>query len=142
MEKNEFEEFFKHLNSHFSESEIEKILKPLKFHLQILRIKKLFKILLIFAAICLVIYHIVSSFEVINWYLCAIGRIFMIKILPIWNWIYLGSAKCLIAKSSFPQKEYRDNFNKKDCRVCEHFGKFFTNDFIRFKITFDIFRSN
>lgn len=122
----EFEEYFQFLEklSNFKERDIENILKPLKFHLWILWLKKFMKIFIIFASICLAIYYV----EILNWYFCAICRILMIKILPIWDWTTLGNAKCLIEKTSLPSsKDYNNNesknFNAKDCWACERFGK-------------------
>lgn len=119
----EFEEFFKNLENlkNLSENEIKIILKPLKTFFWIEWLKKLFKIILLVISICFAIYYV----DTLNWYFCAIGRILLIKILPLWDWRYLGNSKCLIAKSSservFKKSEY--GFNEKDCRGCQNFGE-------------------
>lgn len=118
----EFEEFFQYLEklSNSKEEDIEKVLKPLKFHFWMLRFKKFLKIFLLVASICLALYFI----DILNWYFCAIGRILMIKFLPLWNWKYLGSSKCLIEKKILPSRQFKDNsFNAKNCILCEHFGE-------------------
>lgn len=127
----EFEEFFllcqKVTNS--NQSEVAKILKPLRIHLWKQLLWKSIKVLLIVTTICCAIYYV----DTLNWYFCAIGRIVMIKILPLWNWTYLASAKCLISnpEMSQPKSQARSaSFNEKDCRSCEHFGEIF----FRFRI--------
>jgi hypothetical protein len=127
----EFEEFFQNLEKlkNLSEKEIENVLKPLKTFFWIEWLKKLSKVFLVIASICLAIYYV----DTLNWYFCAIGRIFLIKILPLWDWRYLGNSKCLIAKSSAEKvfKESENGFNEKDCRACEHFGERNFNKFIK-----------
>lgn len=119
----EFEEFFQSLGNlkNLSEREIEDVLQPLKFHFWIEWLKKFAKVLVLVASICFAIYYV----DTLNWYFCAIGRILLIKILPLWDWRYLANSKCLIAKSS-SEKVFKEseNFNVKDCRGCEHFGEF------------------
>jgi hypothetical protein len=125
MEK-EFDEFFEHLEkiSNANERDIKNVLKPLKYLLWMEWLKKALKIALIFAAICFAIYYI----DTLNWHFCAIGRIFMLKILPVWNWKYLAKSKCLISKvekssSTNSNNNDIDKFNVKDCQVCEYFGR-------------------
>ena len=119
----EFEEFFRFIekSSINKDEEIENVLKPLKFHFWMLRLKKFFKIFLVVATICLSIYYI----DIVNWYFCAIGRILLIKILPLWNWKHLGNSKCLIEKEMLQSKQLlkENNFNIKKCWFCEHFGE-------------------
>lgn len=121
----EFAEFFQFLEnfSNTKKEDIENVLKPLKLHFWMMRFKKFLKVFLLVASICLAIYFI----DILNWYFCAIGRILMIKILPLWNWKHLGnisSSKCLIEKKLLPSKQFKENnnFNIKDCLTCEHYG--------------------
>lgn len=119
----EFEEFFLHCQkvTNSNQKEIEKVLRPLKLYLWKQQLKKYLKIFLAFAAICCGIYYV----DTLNWYFCGIGRLVMIKLLPVWDWRNFENAKCLIAKSE-TQKITGGSFgsiNEKDCRVCEHFGK-------------------
>lgn len=121
----EFEDFFFHCQkiTNSNKSEMEKLLKPLQQHLWKQQLKKFIKIVSIFAAICSAIYYV----DVLNWYFCAVGRIIMIKLLPIWNWKHLENAKCLIPKAEVKAKPFADSFrpfNVKDCRACEHFGNY------------------
>lgn len=115
----EFEEFFKSLEK-LSEKEVENVLKPLRAYFWIEWLKKFSKLLILVASICFAVYYV----DALNWYFCAIGRILLIKILPLWDWRYLANSKCLIAKSS-SEKVFRSEsgFNEKDCRGCEHFGR-------------------
>lgn len=123
MEMNEeFEEFFLHCQKLTNSNckEIEKILRPLKVHLWKQQLKKYLKFVLVFVAICCGIFYN----ETLNWYFCAFGRLAMIKLLPVWDWRYLESAKCLVAKTEV-QKTNSGSYNlmnEKDCRACEHFG--------------------
>jgi hypothetical protein len=127
----EFEEFFQYLEKMTSEEEIKKILKPLKYLMWRQQLKKGIKIALILISICFAVYYV----ESLNWLFCGIGRLLMIKILPVWDWRYLGKAKCLIEKSqvqpssSSSSASYssdntaRDELVSRDCRVCENFGR-------------------
>lgn len=118
----EFYEFFNFIekSSITKDEDIENVLKPLKFHFWMLRLKNYLKIFLLVATICLAIYY----FDVVNWYFCAIGRILLIKILPLWNWKYLGNSKCLIEKEILQSKQYKENnFSIKNCWFCEYSGE-------------------
>jgi hypothetical protein len=132
----EFEEFFQYLEEKISmttttgssEGEIKNILKPLKYLMWKQQLKKGAKIALLFASICFTVYHVDS----LNWLFCGVGRLLMIKILPLWNWRYLGKAKCLIEKAQVPAYDDDNKFNNdadelssRDCRVCENFGRLF-----------------
>lgn len=119
----EFEEFFENLknSTNLTDDDVKNILKPLTNYFWTNWIKKSLKVFFSVASICLSIYYV----DTLNWYFCAIGRILLIKILPLWDWKYLGNSKCLIAKSSSEKvyKESESSFNLKDCRGCEHFGE-------------------
>lgn len=118
----EFENFFYYLEkiTNSNEKDIKSILKPLKYHLLKQQLFKYLKTALVFVSICYAIYYM----DTLNWYFCAIGRIVLIKILPLWDWTYLGRSKCLIDKYSGAPSSYANGeFNTKDCRSCEYFGK-------------------
>jgi hypothetical protein len=124
----EFEDFFLHCQkiTKSNQNEIEKILKPLRQHLWKKLMQKWLKVIVIVAAICCATYCI----EALNWYVCAIGRILMIKCLPLWNWTYLENANCLISNPAATQSKSQQtssSFNDKDCRTCEHFGEVYYN---------------
>lgn len=122
----EFEEFFLHCQiiTNSDQKEIDKIIKPLKVFLRWQQVTKCLKVISVLATICCAIYYVDS----LNWYFCAAGRLIMIKLLPIWNWTYLHNAKCLVAKTAgTPSASPSRTFNEKDCRACEHFGKFFSD---------------
>jgi len=117
----EFENFFQYLEkiTNSSEKDIKKILKPLKYLFWKQQLAKYIKIALIAISICYAIFYI----DTLNWYFCAIGRIVLIKILPLWDWTYLGKSKCLISKTIPRSSTYANEFNTKDCRSCEYFGE-------------------
>lgn len=119
----EFEDFFQYLDkiSNFSEKNIKNILKPLKYLYWKQQLAKYVKIALIVISICYAIYYI----DTLNWYFCAICRIMLIKILPLWDWTYLGKSKCLISKTTQQRSSSyaNDEFNMRDCRSCEYFGE-------------------
>lgn len=120
----EFEHFFLHceLTLNCDQDQLKKILKPLRNHFLKQQLGRALKVFFLFAAICSAIYYI----DTLNWHFCAIGRILMIKLLPIWDWTHLSKARCLIAKTSTPDSISSDKsngFSAKDCRVCENFGE-------------------
>lgn len=140
----EFEEFFQYIEKNLSsssEKEIKNVLKPLKYLMWKQQLKKFLKISLLFISICCAIYYI----DTLNWYFCAVTRILMIKLLPLWNWKYLGRSRCLIEKaqsqssSTAAYVDSNDVLNVKDCRACEHFGKVFL--FLEYPIAHTQFRS-
>jgi hypothetical protein len=118
----EFENFFLHCQkvTNSNQREMEVILRPLKFYLMKQQFVRYLRVVLIFAAICCGVYYV----DTLNWYFCAIGRVAMIKILPIWDWRSLESAKCLVSRGQV-QKSSSGSYSgisEKDCRTCEHFG--------------------
>lgn len=113
----EFEEFFVYCQKvTTSEQELQSILKPLKVLLRIQQFKKICKVLLVVGAICSSIYYI----DTLYWYFCAIGRIAMIKMLPIYDWTWISEAKCLVARVQ-PATESSADVTTSDCRACENF---------------------
>lgn len=85
---------------------------------------KLLKIFLFIVSICCAVYYV----DTLNWYFCAIGRILLIKMLPVWNWQHLSRSECLIPKkesASKPSGFSTETLNEVDCRACQHFGKMF-----------------
>lgn len=99
----------------------KKILNLLQKKLRLYFWLKIFLILLIFLILIGLFYYITF----LNWNLSAIGRIFLIKILPLWNWKNFYNQKCLIKwnDNTLPrQKSFQ--LNQDDCAVCENYGKF------------------
>lgn len=116
----EFKEFFQYIekDESLSQKDIKIILKPLKYLLLKELLIKYLKITLVIAAICYGVYYI----DTLNWWFCAVGRVFLIKILPIWDWTYLGREKCLIPKSAVKTSYEPNQFDTRDCRACEYFS--------------------
>uniref|UniRef100_A0A182N4J9 Uncharacterized protein n=1 Tax=Anopheles dirus TaxID=7168 RepID=A0A182N4J9_9DIPT len=70
--------------------------------------------------ICLTVYYVPS----VNWHATAVGRLFMIELLPYWDWTPLYRGKCLIAKSkeNTASKAYETTpFFSDDCVVCQNY---------------------
>lgn len=131
----EFLDFFTYCKKQkFNTDEIKIICEPF----QKLKIKKFFNYLLIFSIIFILLilgYNFINS---ISWIISAIGRLFLIKILPFWNWTEYYNAKCLITSLNFGNNQ-QQNRNKyygrntmmlgkyetesNNCWLCEHFGK-------------------
>nr|XP_022899734.1 uncharacterized protein LOC111413109 isoform X2 [Onthophagus taurus] len=106
---NEFYQFCK--ENRLSEKEIAQICKPLSERVNNFPFKGyVLKITLI-----LLILYLLSYLELFSWIYSAIGRLFLIELLPYWNWQVLQSEKCLISNSK-PQNQK----NTKDCSFCEY----------------------
>lgn len=123
----EFEELFLqcHKITNSNEREMKKILDPLKVHLWKQQLKKYLKIFSIFVAIWCAIYYV----DTFNWYFCAVGRIVLINLLPLWDWKPLTTVLCLLPKVENAMKTSGFSLkplNEKDCRACENFGKLST----------------
>ncbi|GAB0093014.1 uncharacterized protein DMENIID0001_080660 [Sergentomyia squamirostris] len=97
-----------------------KIYKPLLNHL---RWKVVKKYILIIGS--LTILWTFCQISVIQWNLSAVVRIFMIKMLPLWNWTTMYGTKCLI---EYRGSDLAPNANEAkadlnsgvDCSVCEN----------------------
>lgn len=127
MEK-EFEDLFTHFHRICNSKQIEmrKVLSPLRNYLWKQQLKKFAKIFFLILAICGAIAYI----DCLNWYFCALGRIAMINLLPLWDWTYLANARCLIPKAKGQSKIYDGikALDEKDCRACQHFGNYFKHN--------------
>ncbi|CAO1407124.1 unnamed protein product [Diamesa tonsa] len=123
----EFEEFFNYCEQQkFSENEMKILLKPLKFYLWKTKALKYMKIMFVLFTICASI----SYFDTLNWYFCAIGRLLMIKMLPLWDWRSMYNAKCLIP-NFYDDVKYTTSSPKVinyNCKLCEDFERI---DYIR-----------
>lgn len=103
-----------------SSFEVELIYFPIYWSLLKWKFGKLFKLsLAIISVICFFVY--ISPF---NWSVSAIGRLVLIKILPVWNWIPLYNRRCLIEGFSKSSKSESSNYKSGliDCSVCENIG--------------------
>jgi hypothetical protein len=124
--ESDFNDFFKLLKDQsYSKNDINGILSPLRKKLWIVWLKKYVGFLAVLATICFLIY----SIDFFNWHFCAISRLFMIKLLPLWNWKPLYNSKCLIAKevaNKRPvEKSTKFSLQKNDCVTCEFLGENF-----------------
>ncbi|XP_059619517.1 uncharacterized protein LOC132263644 [Phlebotomus argentipes] len=67
---------------------------------------------------------------VINWNIVAIGRLLLIKLLPMWNWTHLHYTKCLLeypVETLAPKTSKHDLSEKIDCSVCENIDTIYTS---------------
>lgn len=125
----EFETFFNDLRifqQSGNDNDTEKLLKPLKILLWTQKLRSIVVKALIIATICSAGYYVDS----LNWLLCAVGKLAMIKILPYWDWKPLETAKCLIARPEINNNATSvgnvAEFNWKNCRACQNFGEYKT----------------
>lgn len=125
MEKinKEFDEFFELCKTVTKDrKQLDEVLHPLKLALWRIQMIKYAKLIATLTICFCAIYYC----DTLNWYFCAIGRILMIKLLPLWNWRYLATAKCLIPRAQISETTPSgpSNFlSIKDCHACEFFGK-------------------
>ncbi|KAK5638357.1 hypothetical protein RI129_012652 [Pyrocoelia pectoralis] len=97
--------------SKLSQREIALIMEPLATALYQNKLKQRVVYLLVFVFLATLIYYI-STTEVVSWHLSAIGRVALIKLLPIWNWQHLKYERCFV----------RDKVDFQiflDCELCE-----------------------
>lgn len=118
----ELREFFAKLDEeNFARSDVKKIYRPLVVHLRWKMVRK-------YSAICLLIGLLwaLAQVSVINWNLVAVGRLLLIKLLPLWNWTHLHNAKCLIDHPVALPPNADDHVASEkspiDCSVCENIG--------------------
>ncbi|XP_044260711.1 uncharacterized protein LOC123008772 [Tribolium madens] len=101
-------------DSNYTDAEIRKIFAPLAPETPKMRLSTA---IFITSMVTLAILYFANNFETISWHLSALGRIFLIKILPFWNWTSLKNEKCLIWKPSTTTTPEIINFN---CHLCEN----------------------
>ena len=124
----EFDEFFNYCKTlKLTRNEFNEIYSPLRKYLNKLLIKKILKIIFIIFVIIFLCYYV----DFLNWNIAAIGRIFLIKLLPYWNWRSLYGERCLIkAKTDAVDTGNTnsllidDEITLNDCDVCENYGLF------------------
>lgn len=101
--------------NNFSDEEIRKLFSPFLTTINRARLLKHLKICILTLFVVSLLYFFCSC-ESVSWHLSAIGRILMIKILPIYDWTVLKDKDCLIPKSSVENLAPASNF---DCVLCE-----------------------
>ncbi|TMW44346.1 hypothetical protein DOY81_010575, partial [Sarcophaga bullata] len=121
--RQDFENFFASLKKQqFSNSQMLEICKPLRNYYRLQKLKLLSSIGLTIA----ILWALVIWCDTVNWFLSALGRLFLIQLLPYWNWSELYNAKCLIEK---PLKEDGNQISatklgryeteKENCLLCD-----------------------
>lgn len=105
-----FYEFCK--ENHLTDEDVKQLCQPL---IKTIRKEKLIKQLQIgvFIMLILLTIYLVCNTEIISWHLSAIGRILLVKILPIYDWTQLQNEYCLIQHSETIAH------NNPNCILCE-----------------------
>ncbi|XP_067128181.1 uncharacterized protein [Centruroides vittatus] len=97
-----------------TEAEILKAATPLIRSIQWEKVKKRFfagVTLIIFIGICISLLLYDPVFRTI----CMFGRLFLIKILPFWDWTYLYRSACFISNPFYTAP----GLDESDCQICE-----------------------
>lgn len=105
-----------------SDEEMDIICRPLTTAVRKAYIKKWTRVGLIIVMI-LALGYTVSQTETAQWHASAVGRIILIKLLPIWDWTPLYYNKCLISKAQTDNVE--DDFTTINCISCEAISELF-----------------
>lgn len=121
----EFEQFFEYCDGlKLTKSDKDKIFTPLKWKL---RYEYWRQVMIIGIGLLLgisAIYYI----PFLNWNFTAVGRIILIKLLPIWNWKPLHNQKCLIdwgwlgTQTDIKTTIKSTKFYEIDCSTCVNYG--------------------
>lgn len=109
----EFESFYEFCKeNHLNDDDVRKICEPLLKPVRRAKLVKHLKIC-IFSMFVLLLLYVVCSTEQVSWHLSAIGRIFMIKLLPFYDWTQLRNENCLIKRTNSKMEQ------RFDCVLCE-----------------------
>lgn len=84
-----------------------------------------FDYIVFFCLISFMLIHTLTYIESFHWHLSAIGRILLIKLLPIYDWRHMKNQQCLIEKSNNDPNE--SVFN---CDLCENIRRINVHDSI------------
>lgn len=98
----------------FTASEMEIICAPLASALRQNNLKKGVKIFVAFILAVLGVYCI-SQVKAFNMHMSAVGRLFMIKLLPVWDWTSMFYESCLVSNPFYGVYSLREE----DCISCE-----------------------
>ncbi|XP_063220213.1 uncharacterized protein LOC134529747 [Bacillus rossius redtenbacheri] len=98
----------------FTESEMDVICAPLVSSLRKSAIKKIVKCMAIVALVLGIVYGI-SHLGAVSLHFYAITRLFMIKLLPFWDWTSMFYESCLVSNPFYG--EY--TLTEEDCISCE-----------------------
>lgn len=106
----------------FTDEEMEVICRPFTNAVRRASFQKWLRVLIGLSIVLCAIYLVTNS-NTVAWHSTAIGRIFLIKILPIWNWKPLFYRDCLINKNS-KISEIHNVLSLSDCAVCEAISEY------------------
>ncbi|GJQ85962.1 hypothetical protein Trydic_g21809 [Trypoxylus dichotomus] len=97
-----------------SDEEIASICKPLLPSIKVIKLK--FVLYVGILILLLTLFILLSYLEVVHWHYSALGRIFLIELLPVWNWKTLKGETCIIK----PPKAAEAPSELQDCTFCEY----------------------
>ncbi|XP_011564021.3 uncharacterized protein LOC105393899 [Plutella xylostella] len=100
-----------------TDEEMDILCRPLTNVVKKAAIKRWTKVAL-FMIMVLAIGYTVGRTETAQWHASAVGRIFLVKILPFWDWTTLYYSKCLINRSQ-PQNIETNIVSTSHCISCE-----------------------
>lgn len=103
-----------------SDEEMDIICRPLTNAVRKASLKRWTRILL-FLIMVVAIGYTVSQTDTFQWHATAAVRIFLIKLLPVWDWTPLYHTKCMIEKSQSPLDG--NVVSATDCITCEAVSK-------------------
>lgn len=106
----------------FTDEEMEVICRPFTNAVRRASFQKWLRVLIGISIVLCAVYLVFNS-NAVAWHSTAIGRIFLIKILPIWNWKPLFYRDCLINKNN-KNSENHNVLSLSDCAVCEAISEY------------------
>lgn len=126
---NEFEDFLKFCKGNsISEKDINRICSSLNYQLELRQWKKVG----LLAGLSFLCIWLCLNVGFLEWSISAVGRILMIKLLPVYDWTNLYNANCLVSYQTedlqqvgASSNEDSEEINKRNCALCENLGKLF-----------------
>ncbi|EDW73988.1 uncharacterized protein Dwil_GK21690 [Drosophila willistoni] len=100
----------------FSSEQMSSICEPLIWTMRWNKLKRCF----LLGLPLLVIYLIWIYCDCFSWSLSALFRLFLIQVLPYWNWSNYYNGKCLIAKDYQPSESPSGSFRWNNCDLCSN----------------------
>lgn len=77
---------------------------------------KQFRIELNFILLVVMTYFLYANCDTVAWFVAALGRLFLIQLLPYWDWTPLYGKRCLIESGGVVDSG--SSYSYEDCSVC------------------------
>ncbi|CAH1953520.1 unnamed protein product [Acanthoscelides obtectus] len=90
-----------------------------------MRFFNIFDYIIIFSSVIMIFLCMLSYFESVSWYSSALGRIYLIKLLPIYDWTHLKNKPCLIERTEM--SPIASDF---ECGSCENIQRLDVYDYL------------